>query len=198
MQTQVTNIGVCHLLQDDNNEYNFGFAEQELDRMPVFVNFSRREQGILLQKGNPKNITSVTDFSRDDVRIVNRPLSTGTRLLLDYEIAKSKISTKDIAGYHTEVSRHLDAGLEVLSGRADAAPAIRTVAGMLGLDFIPLRWERFDLLIRRERFFERAIQNFISLLHEEEFRRLAGSLEGYDISLCGKMLFPDNLKDKEE
>jgi len=193
----VCHIGVCHLLQDDNNEYNFGFAEQELDRMPVFVNFSRREQGILLQKGNPKSITSVTDFARDDVRIVNRPLSTGTRLLLDYEIAKSKISTKDIAGYHTEVSRHLDAGLEVLSGRADAAPAIRTVAGMLELDFIPLRWERFDLLIRRERFFEPSIQNFISLLHEEEFRQLAASLEGYDVSLCGKMLFPDNFKDKE-
>jgi len=162
MRRGVCHIGVCHLLQDDNNEYNFGFAEQELDSMPVFVNFSRREQGIVLQKGNPKNITSVTDFARNDVRIVNRPLSTGTRLLLDYEIAKSKISIEEIAGYHTEVSRHLDAGLEVLSGRADAAPAIRTVAGMLGLDFIPLRWERFDLLIRRERFFERSIQNFIT------------------------------------
>ncbi len=98
--------------------------------------------------------------------IVNRPLGTGTRLLIDYEVTKSDISSSQIDGYHTVVSKHLDAGLEVFSGKVDAAPAIRAVAGILGLDFIPLRWERFDLLILRERFFERGIQSFISLLHE--------------------------------
>ncbi len=190
-------IGVCHLLQDDNNEYNFGFAEQELSSPPVFVNFSQREQGILIQKGNPKNIQSVNDFSRKDISIVSRPLGTGTRLLLDYEIAKSNIATEDINGYDIEVSRHLDAGLEVLSGRADAAPAIRAVASMLNIDFIPLRWERFDLLINRERFFEKGIQRFISFLHDKEFRKMAQSYTGYDVSLCGKILFPDNYTNEE-
>ncbi len=197
MRHGLCHIGVCHLLQDDDSEYNFSFAEQELQKPPVFVNFSKREQGIIIQKGNPKNISSVNDFARDDIRIVNRPLGTGTRLLLDYEIGRSDISTKQIDGYDTEVSRHLDAGLEVLAGRADAAPAIRAVAGMLGIDFIPLRWERFDLLIMRERFFEKGIQSFLGLLHEKEFRKLAESFEGYDISLCGKMLFPDNFIDEE-
>ena len=190
-------IGVCHLLQDDNQEYNFDFAEQELDRAPVFVNFSQREQGILLQPGNPKNITAIADLARKDVRIVNRHLGTGTRLLFDYEIAKSEISHDEIRGYHDEVSRHLDAGLEVLSGRVDAAPAIRAVAGMLKLDFLPLRWERFDLLISRERFFEKGIQSFLNLLHEKEFRQLADSLAGYDVSLCGKILFPNNFNREE-
>ncbi len=192
MRRGLCHIGVCHLLQDDDNEYNFSFAEQELDRPPVFVNFSRREQGIILKKGNPKSIFSVNDFARPDVSIVNRPLGTGTRLLLDYEIARSDIASDEINGYGIEVSRHLDAGLELLAGRADAAPAIRAVAGMLDLDFIPLRWERFDLLIGREHFFEKGVQSFISLLHDAEFRRLAESFEGYDVSLCGKMLFPDN------
>ncbi len=104
--------------------------------------------------------------------MVNRPLGTGTRLLLDYEIAKSEISSGQISGYHNEVSRHLDAGLEVFAGRADAAPAIQAVAGLLGLGFIPLRWERFDLLILRERFFERTIQRFIGMLHEEDFQEV--------------------------
>jgi molybdate-binding protein len=126
------------------------------------------------------------------VRIVNRSLGTGTRLLLDYEIAASEISSDAIDGYHREVGRHMDAGIEVLTGRADAAPAIRAVAGLLGLDFLPLRWERYDLLIARERFFEKGIQDFIGLLHEKSFNDLAVSLAGYDISLCGKMLFPDN------
>jgi putative molybdopterin biosynthesis protein len=191
-------IGVCHLLQNDNEEYNFDFADKELEKTPVFVNFSRRQQGLLVQKGNPKNITGVADFARKDIAIVNRPLGTGTRLLLDYEISRSAISSSQVNGYHREVSRHLDAGLEVLSGRADAAPAIQAVAGVLGLDFVPLRWERFDLLILRDRFFEKNIQSFISLLHEKTFRDLASSFEGYDVSLCGKMLFPDNFKQEDE
>jgi excisionase family DNA binding protein len=191
-------IGVCHLLQDDNNEYNFDFADQELDRTPVFVNFSRREQGLVVARDNPKNIRGLGDLVRDDVRIVNRPLGTGTRLLLDCEIARSDISSRQISGYGDEVAKHLDAGLEVLSGRADAAPAIRAVAGLLDLDFLPLRWERFDLLIARECFFDIGVQKFISLLHEESFRELAATFEGYDISLCGKMLFPDNFQQEEK
>ncbi|MBI5556432.1 MAG: helix-turn-helix transcriptional regulator [Deltaproteobacteria bacterium] len=192
----ICHIGVCHLLQNEKNEYNFTFADQEFDRSPVFINFSQREQGFLVQKGNPKGIRSVSDFARHDVRIVNRPLGTGTRLLLDYEISGSEISIADIAGYHNEVPRHLDAGLEVLAGRADAAPAIRAVAGLLDLDFISLRWERFDLLISQERFFERGIQSFLSFLHEEEFKNLAQTFVGYDLSLCGQMLYPDNFRNK--
>lgn len=190
-------VGVCHLLQDDREEYNFGFAEDELDRAPVFVNFSRREQGFLVAKGNPKNIQEVTDLARKEVCIVNRPLGTGTRLLLDYEIARSEISASQISGYRTEVAKHLDAGLEVLSGRADAAPGIRAIAGILDLDFISLRWERFDLLVLKELFFEPQIQRFIGLLHEKEFRNLAESFKGYDVSLCGKMLFPKNFNKEE-
>ncbi len=191
-------IGVCHLLQDDHREYNFGFADQELDKPPVFVNFSRREQGLIVQKGNPKKIEGLADLARKDIRIVNRPLGTGTRLLLDYEISKSNISSNQIVGYGNEVSRHLDAALEVFSGQVDAAPAIRAVAGLVGLDFLPLRWERFDLLISRDRFFEKGIQKFIGLLQEESFKALADSFEGYDVSICGKMIFPDNFKQKDD
>lgn len=191
-------IGICHLLQDDKEEYNFDFAEQELEQSPVFINFSRREQGILVQRGNPLAISCVNDLARDDVTIVNRPLGTGTRLLFDYEIARSDIAASQIRGYDHEVSRHVDAGMEILAGRADAAPAIRAIAGMLDLDFVPLRWERFDLLVSRERFFERGIQNFLTILQEKSFARLAQSFVGYDISSSGKMIFPNNLNKKDE
>ena len=76
------------------------------------------------------------------------------------------------------------------SGRAQAAPAIRAVACLLGLDFVALRWERFDLLISRDRFFEQGVQLFLGLLHEESFRDLAKGLEGYDLTRCGKLVFP--------
>jgi putative molybdopterin biosynthesis protein len=88
-------------------------------------------------------------------------------------------------------------GLEIVAGKADAGPAIRAVAGLLNLDFMPLRWERFDLLIARERFFEQGVQQFMGLLHDVSFQKLAESFVGYDLSLCGKMVFPDNLNNME-
>lgn len=187
-------IAACHLLQDDNSEYNFQFADNELERSPVFVNFSKRQQGLIVAKGNPKAICSITDLARADVKIVNRPLNTGTRLLLDYEISRSEISAATISGYRDEVARHIDAGFAVLNNHADAAPAISPVAELLGLDFLPLRWERFDLLINRDRFFEPAIQRFVNLLHDPSFRGEAEKFKGYDMSLSGKMIYPDNAK----
>jgi len=160
--------------------------------MPAIVNFCRREQGILVPKGNPKSITSVADLAKAGIKIVNRSLSTGTRLLLDRELKKAGISGEKIEGYSYEVSRHLDVGLEILSGRADAGPGIRAIAGLLDIDFIPLRWERFDLMISKERFFDEGIQRFLGLLHEKEFREIATLLEGYDVNLGGKMVFPTN------
>ena len=188
----VCHIAACHLLQDDNKEYNFQFADSELDRSPVFVNFSKRQQGLLLAKGNPKAISSIPDLARPDVKIVIRPLITGPRLLLDYEISRSEISAAAITGYQVEVARHIDAGFAVLNNEADAAPAISPVADLLGLDFLPLRWERFDLLINRERFFEPPVQKFVNLLHDPLFRAEAEKFSGYDMSLSGKMIYPDN------
>jgi molybdate-binding protein len=72
------------------------------------------------------------------------------------------------------------------------------VAGLLDLDFIPLRWERFDFLIQKDRFFERGVQLFLGLLNEPVFRELADDLSGYDLDLCGKMVFPHNATEEKE
>jgi excisionase family DNA binding protein len=188
----ICHIAACHLLEDENEEYNFQFADNEMDRSPVFVNFSKRQQGLVVAKGNPKQIGSISDLAKPGVTIVNRPLDTGTRLLMDYEISRSDVSPDSINGYYQEVGRHLDAGFAVFNGSVDAAPAIRPVAELLGLDFLPLRWERFDLLVDRERFFEPAVQRFINLLHDPDFRKQAEMYEGYDMSLSGRMIYPDN------
>ena len=153
LRQNLCHIASSHLLQEDESEYNFEFAFKELDKMPAVVNFCRREQGLLVKKGNPKKISTAGDLGRAGIKIVNRSLSTGTRLLLDRELKKADIRGEKIEGYFNEVSRHLDVGLEVLAGRADAGPSIRAVAGLLDLDFIPLRWERFDLMIAKERAF---------------------------------------------
>ncbi len=183
-------VASCHLLRQENGGYeNADVADDTHEPPPVVVNFCQREQGIVTHKGNPKNIRSITDLAGPGVRIVNRPLGSGTRLFFDYEIARSEISTNAIRGYRQETSGCMDAGIEVLSGRADAAPAVRAVADLLDLHFLPLRWERFDLLISREQFFEQPIKGLINLLHDQVFKNLASLYSGYDLSLSGK-LFP--------
>jgi molybdate-binding protein len=150
-----------------------------------------------VQKGNPKNIATVADLAQPGMKIVNRSLSTGTRLLLDKELKKAGINGEKIEGYAIEVSRHLDVGLEILSGRADAGPAIRAVAGLLDLDFIPLRWERFDLMISKERFFDEGIQKFLGILQDGAFQKMAANeYVGYDVDSSGKMVFPTESEDR--
>lgn len=184
-------VACSHLLQDDEQEYNFEYVREGLkEKFPVLVNFCRREQGFLVAKGNPRQISSISDLGQPKIKIANRPVGTGTRLLLDRELEKAGFKDTRIEGYHQEFRSHLDVAMEVLTGRADMAPAIKPVASLLGLDFIPLRWERFDFLISKEHFFEQGVQLFLSLLHESQFRDIALRLDGYDLSLCGKMVFP--------
>jgi len=198
LRQNLCHMASSHLLQENEEEYNFEFATKELDAMPAVVNFCRREQGILIRKGNPKNISGVVDLGRTGIRIVNRPLGTGTRLLLDRELSKAGLKGEKIDGFHNEVHRHIDVGLEILSGRADAGPSIRPIASLLNLEFISLRWERYDLLVDKERFFDKGIQLFLGILQEKAFLEMAQELDGYDVKYSGKMVFPQEIKDDEK
>jgi len=190
LRNNLCHLASSHLLQAEDGDFNFQFAAEELAAPPAVVNFCFREQGLLLARGNPRNIQSVADLDRKEIRVVNRPLTTGTRLLFDQHLEKAGVAAETMVGYGNEVHRHLDVGLEVLAGRADVGPGIRAVAGILELDFLPLGRERFDLLISRERFFDKGVQHFLGLLHEQSFLRMAQGLEGYDISQTGRTLFP--------
>ena len=188
-------MAASHLLQEDEQEYNFDFITEKFGgEAPVLVNFCRREQGLIVAKGNPKGISSISDFGQAGIKIANRPDGTGTRLLLDRELEKAGLKGSKIEGYQQEFRSHLDVAMEVFSGRVDAALAIKPVANLLGLEFVPLRWERYDLLISKAHFFEQGVQLFLGLLHEAKFREMAEQLEGYDLDLCGKMVFPQQIE----
>ena len=103
---------------------------------------------------------------------------------------KADLKGDNIKGYGNVVSKHMDLGLEILSGNADAGPGIRSVAKTLDLDFVPVCWERFDLLMLKERFFDQGIQLFLGLMKEDFFQATATGLGGYDISKSGDMVYP--------
>lgn len=184
-------IATSHLMHTDEEEYNFGYLYEYFgSEVPAVINFCFREQGIIVQEGNPKEIKSIYSLAEKKAIIANRPEGTGTRLLLDHELKKAKVSPSEIRGYEKEFPSHMDVGIEVLSGRADAAIGIKAVASMLGLDFIPLRWERYDLLIPKSFFFEKNIQRLFGILQGREFKKLARRFDGYELKDSGKVLFP--------
>lgn len=187
-------VATSHLMQEDGEDYNFGFISKEVLPTPVLVNFCRRRQGLVVAKDNPKQLHGTADLDRPGIRVVNRMLGTGTRLLFDQKLKAAGLHTRRLAGYDHEVPRHMDVGLAILAGTADAGPCIQPVAEQLGLHFLPWKWERYDLLILKERFFDPAVQSFLGLLHEKAFRDLAEGLNGYDLSISGKMIFPAKIE----
>jgi excisionase family DNA binding protein len=179
----------AHLLEPEGEDYNFAYVEEEFGDSVVVVNFCRRLQAVLVAAGNPFGVKGLADMAGGKLRIANRKEGTGTRLLLDRELEKQGVSGGNIPGYDTGFARHLDVGLEILAGRADAGLAIAAVGEMLGLDQVPVIWERYDFIVRKDIFFSRGVQMLMALLKDEEFLNLSINLAGYDLSTSGQVVF---------
>jgi putative molybdopterin biosynthesis protein len=189
LRENLCHVCCAHLLEPEGEEYNFSYLEEEFGDTAVVVNFCKRLQSVLVPAGNPKKVRGLADLASGRLRIANRKEGTGTRLLLDLELERQGVSGHKIPGYETAFGRHLDVGLEVLAGRADTGLAIAAVGGLLGLDHVPVRWERYDFIIRKEVFFSRGVQMLLGFLHALEFRQGAESLAGYDLSTSGQVVF---------
>ncbi len=111
--------------------------------------------------------------------------------MLDDLIQRSDIDPSSIAGYDNVVFTHLEVGLAVLSGRADAGVATGSVASMLGLNFFPLSSERFDMVLAKNNFFKRQVQDLISVLRSDEFKAQANAFEHYDFKCSGTVIWPE-------
>ncbi|MCX7828274.1 MAG: molybdopterin-binding protein [Thermanaerothrix sp.] len=137
----------CHVLDPDTGIYN-NTVINRLDpeglwfRQVLFY----REQGFILARGNPKGVRGVADLTRDDIRIVNRQPGAGTRILLDHLLDKEGILADEVKGYHDLCTSHVDAAARVLTGIADVALGVKSAADALGLDFIPIVEEPYELV----------------------------------------------------
>jgi molybdate-binding protein len=179
----------AHLLEPEGEEYNFAYVEKEFGDSVVVVNFCKRLQAVLVAPGNPHEVKELADLGSGRLRIANRKEGTGTRLLLDRELERQRVSGKDIPGYKTTFGRHMDVGFEILAGRADAGLAIAAVGEMLGLDHVPVIWERYDFIVRKEIFFSRGVQMLMALLRDQEFVEMSAKFAGYDLSTSGQVVF---------
>lgn len=183
-------IAWTHLLDPKSGEYNIPYLSTCLPNVKaVIVNLFRREVGFLVASGNPHQITGFEDMARKDVRFINRQQGSGTRVLIDSTLERLGIRAEDIAGYDDEVYTHFDVGLSILSGEADVGMATGAVAKLLGLQFMPVTWENFDMALDQSTFFKKELQAFITVLNSIGFRKRIEKLGGYDFTDSGKVLY---------
>ncbi len=184
-------VAGTHLLDESSGEYNIPFIKRLLKDIPlVVVNLVHRQQGLIVPKGNPKNIGGIDDLARPGIVFINRQNGSGTRLLTDKCLKDSNIDPREIEGYDREEYTHMGVASAVASGMADTGMGILSAAVALGLDFVPVTSERYDLVIRREHLETPLIQALLHILREDgEFRRLVTDLGGYDVSDMGKVIY---------
>jgi len=183
--------GVCHIsgahLLDTNGEYNTPFVQHIFpDRLMRIITLAHREQGLITAPGNPKGIRSIADLARSDVRFINRNPGSGTRLWLDQQLQHQGISPKKIRGYQETVSTHTQSALSVFSGQADVAVGLHAAAFPLGLDFIPLFHERYDLIFPQERV--KLLDPLLNALQTRPYRLGVENLGGYETLHTGEQI----------
>lgn len=185
-----TDIAWSHLLDPKSGQYNIPFLSTYLPNLkPVVVNLFNRDLGFLVASGNPLNIRGFKDLTRPKVRLINRQKGSGTRVLLDHHLKDLRIPSSSIKGYENEVFTHFEIGLAVLAKEADVGLATGSVSKLLGLSFIPVAQENFDMLLDQTTFFERGVQVFIEILNSREFRGRVENLGSYDFKNSGKILY---------
>lgn len=184
-----THLATAHLLDSESGEYNFPYIKKILPRKElVVVNLAYREQGIIIKKGNPKNIKDLNDLTREDIEFINRQKGSGTRILLDYLLSKRAINPIDIKGYFREEFTHLMVASAVAEGNVDAGLGILSAAKAFHLDFIPVAKERYDIIIPEERYTSLRIKKLLSIVNSKKFKKKVLNLGGYDLSQSGKVI----------
>lgn len=175
-----------HLLDPETGEYNIPYIKDYMDEFKL-MNLSYREQGFIVQKGNPKNIKSYEDLTKNGIRYINRQKTAGTRILFDYYLDKNGISSKDIHGYSDEEYSHVNLALKIKKDMADVGMGIKAAANIYDLDFIPITYERYDLLIHDTFFEDKRFEMIVNILMSKEFKEKAEQLGGYSLKDTGKI-----------
>ena len=106
-------------------------------------------------------------------------------MLLDYELKKAGIDPAALPGYEREVTTHIAVALAVKSGEADAGMCVYSAAKALGLPFIPVAQERYELAFRQEHREDPRLLMLIGAIQSREFRTVLGDLGGYDSTDTG-------------
>jgi putative molybdopterin biosynthesis protein len=183
--------GLCHvagshLLDPATGEYTLPDLDRVVGDRPAYVvRLAHRQQGLLVAPGNPLGLRSLSDAVEQGARYVNRQRGSGTRVLFDHELSRLGSNASDVVGYEREEFTHLAVAAAVASGRADCGLGILAAARALGLDFVPVTVEPYDLVIGE---MLPLLEPLLELLEDDSFRSDVDVLGGYDTAEMGRRI----------
>lgn len=190
LQRGETHIAGTHLLDPDTGNYNIPYIKRMIPTLPVvLVHLSRREQGLLVPRGNPRGITGLKDAVREGITFVNRQPGSGTRVLLDFELKRLRMDPANIRGYEREEFTHMAVGVAIQSGLADVGLGVRSAANALEVDFIPVGEEQYDLLFLGSFFESDKGKRLMEVICSNDFKKAVAALGGYDTRSAGEILY---------
>jgi putative molybdopterin biosynthesis protein len=183
-------VATSHLWDSASDEYNVPHVRALLPGVRcTIVNITYRTQGLYVAKGNPKTITSWSDFGRDGIRMINREKGAGSRVLLDENLKLLGLWGSRVAGYDDENQSHLAVASAVGRGDADVAVGSEKIARQVeNIDFVPMKRERYDLVVKTEHVERPEIRTMLDILRSAKFQNEFKSIGGYDISDMGKVV----------
>jgi putative molybdopterin biosynthesis protein len=175
-------MSTCHLIDPESAQYNRPFIRRLFPSQPVaLIQVYRREEGLIVQPGNPLGITSLEDLARPDILFVNREPGSGVRQWLDLRLQQLGIQPEMLPGYLHVVGSHAGVAQAVLEGAADAGIGIAESARISGLDFVPLFEEPYEIAVPLGLVDDQRYAAFFELLNSREFRGEIRRLDGYII-----------------
>ena len=151
------------------------------------IGFARRSQGLIVAPGNPLGLASLADVQRKAARFVNRPLGTGTRVLLDELLEREGIDASGLQGYERTEPSHAAVAHAIASGQADAGLGLQSAAYAQQLDFVPLVQERYHLVCLKSTLEQPATQALLAVLRSPTWQHLLGTLPGYAAADSGEV-----------
>ena len=177
-----------HLLNEKDGVYNSSFVRKYFPKGGVrLVECVGRIQGLMVARGNPKQISGLASLAEPGIRYINRQKGAGTRILTDYLCRKEGIDTGAIRGYEREAFTHISAAAQIASGTADAGMGIYSAAKLYDLEFLPVCQEQYDLLIPDEAWETPLVQSMLAVLKGEAFRSRLEAMGGYELDRPGNV-----------
>lgn len=152
------------------------------------IGFARRDQGLIVARGNPLGLHTLHDLRRPEVRFVNRALGTGTRVVLDELLQREGILPLQIRGYDHAEPSHAAVAQLVAAGAADAGLGIASAARARGLDFVPLVQEQYHLVCLKAALGQPGTQVLLQVLQQAAWQERLAGIAGYTPDQCGKVL----------
>lgn len=147
-----------------------------------------RTQGLFVPAGNPLRVRDVADLARADLRFVNRPEGSGTRMLTDLLLQRHGIDPRSVNGYDNTELTHAAVAAYVASGMADVGIGVQTAAHRFGLHFIPLLKERYWFGVPADAWQSASLAPVLGVLRSPRFRARVAALQGYDASHTGDVM----------